>query len=302
MSHRSALRVAKSLFAWMGLEIQRSAPKPPLDLTHLNLDPVSACYLAKGRPALIRFPLRYCVYENFMAFKCDESSPYTKTLVQYAEKACTTYVGSWLERLHHEFQPKSAAELMGVDHPSCAMLVGTPARGALFPWDVGSPVQQYAEKVRMVEAENRESGAPLRYTEGDKFFGPCSRRKGELEYQRLVATYESIIASGFDPWRSPGDNISGLFLMDDSVTRGRMLVHNGQHRVAALAAMHVDVITLRLNTQVAGGVVRREDAAFWPAVRAAYLTVDEALGMFDRIVAGEQPRVYEAARVRMASS
>lgn len=301
VSHRAASTIAKSLFAWMGLDVQRSAPKPPLDLTQPNVDPISACYLAHGAPALIRFPLRACVYENFMAFECDENSPYAKTLIEYVDKTCTAYVGSWLERLHRAFQPKSAAELMGIDNPSCAMLRETPARGALFPWDTGSPAEKYVEKVRMVEAENREVGTRLRYVDGDKFFGPCSLRKGEVEYRRLIATYESIAACGFDSNRSPNDHVSGIFLAGNDVAKGRMLIHNGQHRVAALSAMHVDSITVQLNPRVAGGVVHRGDVAFWPAVRAGYLTQREALTLFDRIIAGEPPPAYKTALVKMAS-
>lgn len=300
MIPRSTSRIVKRLFAQFGVDIQKIEPKPVLDLSRTDIDPIAASYLDSGASILLRLPLERCVYENVMAFKCDSRSPYVRTILEYSGKKCTAYAGSWLELLHSQFQPRNAAELMGIDTPSYADLERIPARGALFPWERVSPQQKYHNMVAIVECENCENGSTLLYSDGDKFFGPCSRSKGELEYKRLIATYNSIATSGFNSCYDQDDKISGIFLVSDDQTEGTMLVRNGQHRVAALAAIGARHVTVQLNRRVAGGVVRRTDAPYWPAVRAGYLTLNEALALFDRIAAGRQPAAYVAAVARMS--
>jgi hypothetical protein len=292
-------KLIKRSFNAIGLEIHKAGFRPVLDLTEEDIDPISACYLARAHPVLIRFPLENCVYENLMAFTCDRSSnsPYIRSLEEYRDGKCTSYEGSWLERVHNTFHPMSAADLMGIEDPACEMLSGIPARGALLPWDKLTPHEQYKNKMSMLEAENVEHGLHLGHAHGDKFFGPCSKQKGELEYGRLINVYNSIERLGYRSDLHNNDAILGIYMVSNQ-NRARMLINNGQHRIAALSVLRNKYVNIQIATHVFGGVIRREDADFWPTVRSRYLTRYEALEMFDRIIDGRQPIAYERAMAK----
>jgi hypothetical protein len=69
----------------------------------------------------------------------------------------------------------------------------------------------------------------------------------------------------------------------------RVFVRSGKHRIAALGALGHRQITVQLARRYHPALIHREDASSWPLVRSAFYTRDQALAIFDRIFAGQQP-------------
>ena len=293
----------KSNLRRIGLDVRKASSARLMDFTESDLDPISAFWRARGRQFFIRVPLSDIRHTDLLAFKCDRSnqSPYLRTLVEYADGTCTTYAGSWLETVHRHYHPRSAAELMGIENPSCPELASAPPSGALLPWNTHSPREQAPLWQSMIVRENRKNRGRLGYEAGDKVFGPTSKQKGELECQRLVRVFESIKSRGYIRNEFGVDNIGAFILLSDDDMKPKFLCVAGQHRLAALAALGYEHVDLQIRNNVYGGIFRRSEARYWAPVQAGYLTVDEATALFDRIYRGDPPAGFTRAMSEIAS-
>jgi hypothetical protein len=283
-------RIQNSLWR-TGVDVRNARWGFPFDFTERDIDPISAFYKVGGHSFFARIPLADCNHLSLLAFKCERASqsPYVRTLVEYANGSCTTYAGSWLEAVHQRFQPRSAAEFMGIEHPSHPELETAPPRGALKPWDQHPPRVRAAIQFAMLAQENRENGTKLGMDAGDKAFGPTSREKGELEFRRLVNVYNSIKKTG--PRKNPDGihNIGALVLVSGGDQKPRFTCEGGNHRMAALAALGHRYVDVQIRTDIFGGIIRRADVDYWATVRAGYLTREEALALFDRLFDSKPP-------------
>jgi len=68
------------------------------------------------------------------------------------------------------------------------------------------------------------------------------------------------------------------------------LVSDGKHRTTALGAVGAKDLLVSIPSRYP--VVRREDVASWPAVCSGLYTVEQALEVFDRFLAGAPPNGF----------
>lgn len=280
-----------------GIKVNKTKYNKILDFTDKDIDPISAWYQANGKSYLIRVPLKYCRDIDILAFKCNykSQSPYIRTLIEYINGTHVNYQGSWLETIHKSFHPKSASDIMGFDCPSCSTLKRAHPRGALMPWNCKSPEEHAENRIKQVVRENYFNGLKAGYDEGDRVFGPVTKAKGELEFNRLIRAYRNINKSGYIKNKFGKDNISGVVLISDKTCKPRYICRGGQHRIAALTALNYRYVDLQIKVNECYGIVRRAEVDHWPTVQNGYLTQKEALALFDRLFAGDPPVGFKRA-------
>jgi hypothetical protein len=183
---------------------------------------------------------------------------------------------------------------MGIKESSCPKLGEVPPAGAPLFWRTDEPDQNITLRERDIADENREHRARFGRADGDSFYGPVSVRKGKLEFGRLIKTFDSIKNNGFIVDSHGLNNIRAIGLFSEMLNEWKYLLVSGQHRIAALAALgHADAV-VQVAPEGLGGVVRREDAKYWPTVQHGYLSESEAISIFNRIFEGKQPQAFSA--------
>lgn len=250
--------------------------------------PIELIYKTYKEYIMINVPLTEVRYLSFHGHKAgyDSSSPFIKTLKQYIDGQAKNYQESYLYSFYEAYQPKSIAEYLHLDQAENSVLNELPASGAFFPWQNRNPKQRVAARVAEIEKDNKEHKSKLNTYHGDSFYGPVSAEKGELEYNRLIKTYNSIAANGFKVDLKGMNNIGAMIMANDN--EYRYLINPGQHRVAALSALNYKEITLQVNKNL---IIRRTEAKQWPGVINRYFTEAEALQVFDRVFAGQVPKL-----------
>src|SRR5699024_6064950 len=131
----------------------------------------------------------------------------------------------------------NAAEILGIRNPSCRKLLRAPPGGAPWFWGGQEPSEIASARARINASDNREHGVLLGGDHGDPFFGPVSRDKGDLEFRRLTRVYESIKRRGFNVDKDGYNNIRGFCLVSDKHRTSKLMIVQGHHRIAALAAL-----------------------------------------------------------------
>lgn len=276
----------------IGFHVRKASSMRPLDMSdEKDVNPLGAFYLANGRPVLIQVPLVKCLTLLLLAFPADRAgkSPFIRTLVSFEDGQCKHYKGSILESYYKSFKPKSPTELLGIEEKRDNVLAELPPIGAPVVWSPEFP-QRRVERVRQSIRDHNQVKEGVRLGEegGHPYFGPVLPLKGELQFQRLTRVFESIKKSGFKFDKRGINNIEAICLT--SGDSWKFFIVSGNHRVSALAALGYKYATVQLRRQEGiGGIVRREDVELWPVVMRGYLTKSEALDVFDRIFAGEQP-------------
>jgi hypothetical protein len=262
---------------------------PPADFRGLGLHPAEALARAGGLRFVLDLPLAWCRGHRAAAFACAPGAmhPYLETARALLADGGMAWAGSPLHRFHRHFRPRDAAELLGIEatHPA----LKAPPEAAFFPWETPPTPEALARRRADLEAENRSHGLALDAGHGFHHFGPVSDEKGRLELTRLTRVLAAIRDEGFRLLPGPSGLCTARILC-----RGedwRALVVNGQHRVAALAALGHDAAPML----PLPGPVRREEAETWPGVRAGVFTPAQALAVFDRVFAARQPAALARA-------
>lgn len=224
-------RLFKAGFGIFGLEIRRvpTCPLPPI-----FKDPIEALYCIKqGEEAAVQCDLSFCVIFNGMSYSPDGWHPFVETVREYLRTGQKGYTGSVLEKYYYAWQPQNALEA----------LIGAPSGPKLFldfpphfipaPWLKGSPDERLSGISRIAEHESVTHGnVKLTIADGYGLQGPVSKRKGELEYNRLIKTLESIQYRGYD--RTCGDLAIQILKRKNEF---RYRVTHGHHRAAAMTAL-----------------------------------------------------------------
>lgn len=256
---------------------------PPADLRGLGLHPADASARTRGLRFVLDLPLAWCRGHRAAAFACEAGvmHPYLETARALLADEGLAWPDSPLFRYYLHFRPRNAAEHLGLEatHPA---LEAAP-EAAFFPWETPPSAEALARRRSALAAENRSHGFSLDAGHGFHHFGPVSEKKGELELVRLARILAAIRDQGFR--LLPG--ASGLCTARILCRGGdwRALVVNGQHRVAALAALgHRTAPIFPLPD-----VIRREEASNWAGVRAGVFTLAQAHAVFDRVFAARQP-------------
>ena len=123
----------------------------------------------------------------------------------------------------------------------------------------------------------------LKENGGYQWFGPVTPEKVKVEYNRCMNCYNSIKAEGYYPQKYGGYPRGHFLVGEDDYC---FHVEGGQHRLAALAALkwkRIEVMSMNGPFQL----VYRKDVDSWPAVKGGYMSIEDALSIFDlHITAG----------------
>ncbi len=255
--------------------------------------PVASFYACASDATVVDIPLHRCRGLWFAAFSCDVGSdhPFIRTALALESGVSATYAGSPLQAYYDSWRPASAAESLGLPDRT-GLLAQAPAVAAAAPWWPVHDLAAFAEDFEAgIAAENAENGAPLPAAAGSLLHGPVSPEKGALEFARCVAIYRAIRTFGYRRSSdTPDGDVRGQVLVDEGGDYS-VLVLNGQHRIAGAAAAGLSSVPIRFYDGTLSGsrVVHRADVEMWPSVRRGWLTVPQALHVFDRLFAGRPP-------------
>ncbi|WP_083499543.1 hypothetical protein [Thioalkalivibrio nitratireducens] len=282
---RWAVRVADR----MGVTLARAKP---LDLRGCDIHPLEAWYRAgRYQPVLMDVPLSKLRGLGSAAFPCtrDSGHPFIETLLEYESGKTRSYAGSALERFYQNWQPKNAAEHLGVgDDPECAKLRELDAIEAVLPWSRNDPALQRANVEGAVTLTSlSESGRTMVARNRWHLLGPATEESGTHEFWRLIDAYRSIKGNGFQRRDVSDGDIRGTVMFDGDdwcVWIGG----GGQHRVSVICAQGFAAAPVRVFYHIPT-VVRREDSSYWPHVVDGLFTQRAALRVFDRIFEGRAP-------------
>jgi len=166
-----------------------------------------------------------------------------------------------LQDFYANFQPRNLAEMYNL---SAENLRGE----ELPPWEI-----PWMARDRRLPPPGE---AGLDASHGVSFYGPATRKKVEVEYERLTSVLASIQNKGFQPDRY-GD-IEGYGLVSQSDYR--FFVRGGKHRLAALASLGWQGIpvSFRSNWPTSVYSATLDD---WPLVSDGIIAPQTALAIFD---------------------
>lgn len=246
--------------------------------------PAELIYKTHKPYILLKVPIADVRFLGVHAYKAgaNSSAPFIHTIKEYINGTVKSYTGSSLFLFYEEFQPKSISEYLYLDKSGNEIINNTPASGVFFPWENINPIEKVRQRANEVENDNKEHNSDLKFFGGDPFYGPVSIAKGELEYNRLVNVYKSILKNDFKIDLNGSNNIFAIALEKNN--EYRYLISSGQHRVAALSVLEYKNITLLMYKNI---IVRRSEVEFWPGVKNGYFSKSEALKVFDRIFSGK---------------
>jgi len=278
--------ILKAAARHAGLDVRKASDFWPVDHTRtawshpLELLSGSGC-----RDVLLNVSLDSVRFQSLHAFVADYNgaSPFIKTITDYVEGRCTTYRGSRLEAFYESCQPRTPSAFMQLPTSVQPWLHDLPAIASILPWVDKTPQDRFDAVCYWTEKDNIEHGTHLTMEDGCQHFGPVSKRKGELEFERLIKITESIRTNGFKVDPRGDDNIWVFLLLDGDEYRFHQ-EGGGNHRLAALAALGYKKATVQIKTR---HIARKQEAKWWPTVRKGYLTEQEAVAVFDRIFRGD---------------
>jgi hypothetical protein len=276
---------AFDLLGKISLRLRKYAPDC-VDLRGLAENPLKASYLSPDQKFLFDVDLDQCLGLHSAAFGCSSTSahPFIRTLQAFVNDGCDSYVNSQLKVFYDSFQPRSAAEAVGLSaglsHPE--LVTRSPFASSL-PWDFLTPAQNDTFLRAICARDYAENGFALTADAGWKVWGPISDEAGQAEFSRLLHIFNSVTRSGYQRHAALDGDIEGQVMTDGSVCR--VLISRGQHRIAALAATGSKTAPVRLLPKM----ISRSEVAFWPNVDRGFYTMDQALSVFDRMFQGRQP-------------
>ena len=253
-----------------------------VDLRDKVKDPVKALYQSGNHTVLVDIPLLKLRNLAPLSFPLTTNScdPYIKSTQDYLKGDCTSYENSWLEWFYTKWNPRNAAAVLGLfDEEAPAALVECAPYAYVYPWGTDNPYQRQKIGPDLIRNENILKGADIPGIEGSVYFGPFSKRKGELEFSRICYLADSIIKNGYQ--------------INKSTTHGELMVRGddwcigrggGNHRRAVLAALGYSQMPMRVKW-----TINRDDVNNWPNVINGLFNVNQALNIFDRIFEGRQP-------------
>jgi hypothetical protein len=196
-------------------------------------------------------------------------NPHVATLQEFIANPALTYEESSLALLHRVYQPMNLQEIFLEDEsePMEPLNELPPARSLFrYLWAVSPAL---IAKVSHREVEKA----------GHHYFGPLSEEKGRAQFDRLIETYGSIEAEGFNPEQY--GPIMGYFIADDS--QYRFVVGSGNHRLAALKVLGYTKIPVRL-THTHPAVVHRTRLDTWTTDKGGPFARETAYALFAKLL------------------
>jgi len=186
-----------------------------------------------------------------------------------SEKEISRDFASFIRKKHHE----NAYDGFGIEFKgSDGLKKYSPASLAfLTPWSVTNLTQLEARIASIVREEKLQNDSspdnknPLNDPE----------HLASNHYSRLYELRESILSKGYQLNSVLDDPIKGFVLHRNGAYR--ILIFNGQHRVATLAGLKHRSIPIKFASKY---IIDAQDADKWPLVRNGLWDIDDALHYF----------------------
>ncbi len=246
-------------------------------VSHFTTSPSELAY-QRSTSVVVSVPVSHCRM-NLMTRPALEN-PFVATL----RGGQRHYENSALADYFKANQPVTVGDLLGI---SDSPIAADPAMAAVMPWWGMTP----EERLQQVAVETPQGflgkeaiklGAHWGKDYGWQYFGPVSDGVAQQEFKRQWAVYHSIRNKGYKP--DSYKHIHGEFLIAEQdwvwVNLG------GKHRFNALVASGEEQVVVSSRGKYGAHFVYRSDANIWPNVMNGNYTLEEALQVFDRILAG----------------
>lgn len=269
MLAKTGKNILRGGFNYFGLEINRKSGKDAPPPVYANVDDV--IYANKvGIAASYECGLRNLLSVSGFSFSQTGWHPFVEAL-KYHELTGrgANYSGSYLEQFYKNWRPESAKEACAGFDSAPDELAEIPAYAIHGPWTETTIQQRHELMKNTIEMENKWAGHPgLGAGAGYGLNGPVTPEKGELENTRLWDVYTSIKKRGYDRALLNEDIRVTAIEMENAY---RFCVMHGHHRVAALAALNVASVPVRITK-----VVRHNEVMHWPQVYKGPWTKESA--------------------------
>lgn len=268
----------KQLIGTLGYEVHRS-PEVCLQQFDTIRHPAEAVY-ARHEHETVGFKASLNSFCNYTGLSYGKKGwhPFVSTLDAYMRNH-HSYEGSPLERYYATWQPTNAKEAFITFDHAPDIFIEKPAVAFVSPWHTISINERLKDIEANIRSENRKAGLPEVGAKGGfSLHGPVIPAKGQVEFERLIYTFESIQKNGFII-ESLQDLIVGFALLNDSGDF-RIVVIHGNHRLASLTALGKTHVLIRL---VAPFVARRDEVQWWPQVQSGLWTQKDAKRYFDSL-------------------
>lgn len=289
---KAAKEMVKSSVSKVGIEIRRVVSEERFNLCQPGSHPIEAVYASCGKPCLVEVPLSRIVTFGYSALPLESRAghPFVKTLEEYRDDRRMDAERSPLRKFYSLYQPRSAAELMGLHRPSYSGFADLPALAALPLWAWDSPEGYFRHIKGVHQKENKEQGCRIGEFIGGSQCGPVEHNKLVIEFGRLTKLYESVERYGYQ--HDKCDWMTGVAWVGES--DWVIVISAGQHRLACLGALGYESAIIHLQpTKAPAGLMLRSCHRHFPSVVNGYHTAEEALAIFDRMLSRRQP---DAAR------
>ncbi len=191
-----------------------------------------------------------CRSLNGFAYTNEGWNHFTATLAQAYEKPGLGYEESILKAFYERFQPGNRQEqLFGAGEAPLQPLAGG---FTLLPWMERANRPLNAAKAPLVRG-------------GNHHFGPNSEQFGAQELELLKTNAALLRTYGYRPEIFPDGYIQGYLLKDG--TEYRFIVTEGQHRMAAVGLLGLEVLKVRFDLNWLP-VIDRANIKKWPQVES----------------------------------
>jgi|LSQX01.1.fsa_nt_gb tetratricopeptide (TPR) repeat protein len=192
---------------------------------------------------------------------------FVEVLKQYQMDSQLTYENSVLKRYYEHFRPKNLEEALFGKRGRAPWL----GRGWIgFPW-------YWDKSLKLAFVQEPGETRPG----GNHHFGPNTDEFGVAELRRLIHLYTLIKENGYQPELFSDGYISGYLLIrgDDY----RFVVSEGQHRIAAIAALGYEKIRCRFTVKEHySRAVVWDDVKRWPQVANGVYSRNIAMKIFEQ--------------------
>lgn len=276
--------------------MERVSDMPAVDFTGLGMGAESALTRAGGRKVLIEQPLELMRGIYPVCYRLDPKGghPHVLEALFYIGSHENKATESPLDKYFNVIKAERAIDIIGVKAEKKDSRVTDYSAGeATLPW--ASELGEKPKKARKgwlskdVEEHLGSSSFLSSKVESHFFYsGPVVSEFIEFEKTRIRKVVDSIKKYGYDPNLNKGTPQLRVTLLKSGGSEC-LVIDSGQHRAAALAALgytNIPVVVLPK-------IIRREDVHTWPAVVAGNMTEQEALQVFDRLIAGELPEYIQ---------
>ncbi|WP_130093359.1 hypothetical protein [Brumimicrobium glaciale] len=177
------------------------------------------------------------------------------------------------------YQPKTVMERLELEIKSLnehqKEYFSKPPLYTTFPWVDQSPDEEYNMYLGFMKKEFEEHhGKAYIAEDGWKGFGPASNRLIEMEYNRIINIYESILKHGYI--EKFGFPFIEIYIKDNEY---KVTLEGAWHRSAILFAIETDSIPTVLNTNT--NIINSKDVENWPQVLSKVYSKEQALEIFN---------------------